>query len=161
MVDLILEKDKNLNQETARYWDEIASRSYLFDRNIKEAAMVASLTPTDLLGFYDEHFSADGARRRKLATWVYGNQHQDAEKGGQGEGAGGVEKEAVGVAEEGEGGAEGEGEGGEKSDVGSADASCRKREVIAVTNLIDFKRSMPLLPLRKSTMVTAVEPSKL
>lgn len=152
VVDLILEKDKNLNQETARYWDEIASRSYLFDRNTKEAAMVASLTPADLLGFYDEHFSADGARRRKLATWVYGNQHQDAEKDGQGEGAEGVEKEAVGVAGEG---------GGEKSDVGSADAICRKREVIAVTNLIDFKRSMPLLPLRKSTMVTAVEPSKL
>ncbi|CAN0000274.1 unnamed protein product, partial [Ectocarpus sp. 4 AP-2014] len=75
VVESLLEKDKNLNQETLRHWGEIASRKYVFDRSARAAAAVGSLTLTDLVEFYDRHFSLGGAGRRKMAAWVHGNQH--------------------------------------------------------------------------------------
>lgn len=163
VMDLILEKDKNLNEETARHWDEVATRSYLFDRNAKQAAAVEALTPATLLEFYDRHFSGGGQGRRKLSTWVYGNQFKVGE-----EGAGGGRKGGEG-AEGGEGG-EGEGEGEKTDDSsssidnGSSSGGGSAREVIVVENYYEFKRSMPLLPMRKVThpvSTAAVGSSKL
>ena len=167
VVDTVLEKDKNLNQETARYWDEISSRSYLFDRNVQEAAMVASLTSGDILEFHDLNFSMRGAGRRKVSTWVYGNQHrmedddggEEVESGGEAsiskEGSKGAGLETFrddGCIEEGQ---QSQAEGGENGKV-------HKRPVVIIGDYSEFKRSMPLLPLRSPAPVAAVvKPSKL
>lgn len=174
VVDIILEKDKNLTEETSRHWSEISSRSYLFDRNIQEAATVASLTPEDLLKFYDVNFSKRGARRRKVSTWVYGNQHSmegdDAKEGEESSGLDGTLPSGTGLS----------GAGLKASRDGDA-MVCQRvdakicgtgfengtdemqlRQVIVIEDCVEFKRSMPLLPLRKTARMSAVvETSKL
>lgn len=137
---MILEKDKNLNEETARHWNEIFSRAYRFDRNVKEAAAVSALTVTELLEFYDTHFSHRAPGRRKMVTWVHGNQFPI-------EGDGGAKVE---------GGESGEGVGG----IGSK-KEIYGREIVVIEDCNDFKRCMPLLPLRKPVKMVAVKPSKL
>lgn len=160
VVDLILEKHKNLNQETARHWTEIVNRTYNFDRNVEDAAVMASLTLPELLDFYDRHFSVGGAGRRKLASWVYGNQYKIGEEEKQSqeeEGSGGDEK------------AEGaEGGGVSSKSVAEGDVKVDgfgKRELVIVDEYNGFKRSMPLLPLKRPTPVAltaaAMKPSKL
>lgn len=119
----------------------------------------------DLLDFYDRHFSLGGAGRRKLSTWVFGNQYalttatavapgeEDAEEsGGQGGGgaAGTVKEEAV-VVTEACAGADGAADGG------SGGGGRVARKVVVVDDCTAFKRSMPLLPLRKPTPVKAVD----
>lgn len=44
VVESLLEKDKNLTEETRRHWGEIAGRSYMFDRSLKDAAAVGGLS---------------------------------------------------------------------------------------------------------------------
>lgn len=121
----------------------------------------------DLLEFYDRHLSAGGAGRRKLSSWVYGNQHsmpttstpaagmaaavaaaatgerggQEGEGGGQGGTAkGGVQEDGIAATAD---GAVADGGGGGRP----------VREVVTVEDYTDFKRSMPLFPLRKPTRV--------
>lgn len=134
VVDLILEKDKNLNQETGRYWEEILCRAYCFDRDAKEAAVVSTLTPQDLLGFYDRYFAPNGHGRRKIAAWVHGNQYPIDGSG--------KNRSSAGEGESGDG-AVVSAEGG---DVQAR--SGRVREVVIIEDYNEFKRSMPLLPLR-------------
>lgn len=127
----------------------------------------------DLLEFYDRNFSLGGAGRRKLSAWVYGNQHTmttavtvaaagDGEAGQVGDGAVDTAKEAKDAA-----GASADGAGGDTcaataADAGDAGASSGgggrlAREVVVVEDYTEFKRSMPLLPLRKPTAVQAVD----
>lgn len=44
VVDSLLEKDKNLTEETRRHWSEISTRTYRFDRNLRDAATVGRLS---------------------------------------------------------------------------------------------------------------------
>lgn len=177
VVESLLEKDKNLNQETSRHWGEIAFRNYVFDRSAKEAAAVGALTLAGLVEFYDRHFSLGGAGRRKIAAWVHGNQYPidggDAVAGGgEGEGAdadggagGGADAPAE---EEGGGGGRGETQGGadaaaekeEEGGDGGGGGGRFVREVVIVEDYSEFKRSMPLLPLTKPTRVVTVEPEQ-
>lgn len=178
VVDIMLEKDKNLTEETSRHWSEISSRAYLFDRNVREAATVASLTPGDLLEFYDVNFSKRGARRRKVSTWVYGNQHSiegdGVKEGGGSSGLDGMLPSGTGV----------NGAGLEASQNGDVrichngdkvdgkifgtdgdnggDEMQQQRQIVVIEDCVEFKRSMPLLPLRKTARMSAVvETSKL
>lgn len=126
VVDLIMEKDKNLSQETARHWDEVLCRAFFFDRDAKEAAITSTLTPADLLEFYDRYFAPRGEGRRKMATWVHGNQFP------------------INGAE----GAAGDGENEREGREG--------RGVVMIHDYNEFKRSMPLLPLRKPPVLGEV-----
>lgn len=164
VVDLILEKDKNLNQETARYWEEIACRAYMFDRDVNEANEVATLTIPEVLAFYDWHFMVGGERRRKLACWVHGNQHPVISACSRG--ANGKPKEKVEGEED--GGLNGGAEGGKEALPLAADAADvdveghDARKVIMIEDYNGFKRSMPLLPLRKLPASAVLKkPSKL
>lgn len=44
VVQSLLEKDKNLNEETSRHWGEILGRSYVFDRSARDAEAVGQLS---------------------------------------------------------------------------------------------------------------------
>jgi len=44
VVQSLLEKDKNLSEETARHWGEISGRSYVFDRSVRDAEVVGRLS---------------------------------------------------------------------------------------------------------------------
>lgn len=169
VVDMIVEKDKNLTEETSRHWSEIASRAYLFDRNVREAATVASLTPEDLLEFYDDNFSKQGARRRKVSTWVYGNQHSIEDDGvKEGEGSSGLDvvlRSGAGLKASQNGDVR-TCQNGDKVDGKNCGTDGEnggdERQVVVIEDCVEFKRSMPLLPLRKTARMSAVvETSKL
>eukprot|EP00903_Cladosiphon_okamuranus_P017869 g16444.t1 len=174
VVESLLEKDKNLNEEASRHWKEITDRSYTFDRFFKDAAVVQGLSQGDLLEFFDHHFSLGGAGRRKLSTWVYGNKHKvptDIPTAGEEEGGEG-EDEAVDTVKEVDA-AKGADADSAADDAGVAAAVAAggglsnggrfARKLVVIEDYSEFKRSMPLLPLRKPTPVQAllVDHSKL
>lgn len=151
VTDMILEKDKNLNQETSRYWGEITDRTYTFDLSVRDAAAVQSLAMEDLLDFYDVNFSAEGAERRKFATWVYGNQFAMEEGKKIGAIRGGDSMESVAAS-----GSPVESTPRDAADNSGDDSGSNAREVIFVEDCVDFKRAMPLLAMRKPTSVSAL-----
>ena len=64
VVQSLLEKDKNLNEETSRHWDEILGRAYVFDRSVRDAETVGQLS--QVCGFPPPLHSVDNG----LAGWV-------------------------------------------------------------------------------------------
>eukprot|EP00899_Mesostigma_viride_P023084 jgi/Mesvir1/3960/Mv09993-RA.2 len=59
-----LEPPKTLAKLANRAWSEIYWRTYLFDRDAREAEAVAQITHDDLIKFYDEAISASSPSRR-------------------------------------------------------------------------------------------------
>lgn len=74
VVDTLLEKPKNLNEESNKYWDEIDSSLYLFQRNrfMSEYLRSADVSLSTVLSFFDEYLSASSAARRKLTSQFFG-----------------------------------------------------------------------------------------
>ena len=72
VVEKMLEKPKNLDQESARYWEEIKSATYLFDRKERLAKHLRSVDLSECLKFFDLHLSASSAERRKCSSQFFG-----------------------------------------------------------------------------------------
>jgi len=64
-----LEKPKKLSVRNGRYWSEILSQHYNFDRDTVEVAALRSLTKKDIIQFYKTYI-ADSPDRRKLSCHV-------------------------------------------------------------------------------------------
>jgi nardilysin len=67
------EPDHNLEDEAARYWDEICDKTYVFDRPAREAKYIREhVTQASLSAFYDQHIAPlPNSQRRKLGLWVF------------------------------------------------------------------------------------------
>lgn len=52
---------------------EIAIREYNFDRRLRLAKLVTTVTRQDLLRFVDEYIAVEGKHRRRLSTRIYGS----------------------------------------------------------------------------------------
>ena len=52
LATLILEKPKKMKEVMSKYWSEISSRLYNFDRDNMEVEQLYSLKKTDVLDFY-------------------------------------------------------------------------------------------------------------
>lgn len=72
VIELLLEKPKNLQKETNRFWGEISSGTYLFDRKIREANFLRTVTLDDILEFYDIFVSPLSAQRTKFSSQFFG-----------------------------------------------------------------------------------------
>ncbi|XP_059153920.1 insulin-degrading enzyme-like isoform X2 [Physella acuta] len=68
-----LEKPKKLIQQNNKYWTEIISNYYNFDRDAIEVAFLQKLTKDDLLQFYKEKIALDAPNRHKLCVYVLSN----------------------------------------------------------------------------------------
>ncbi|TPX70225.1 hypothetical protein SpCBS45565_g01950 [Spizellomyces sp. 'palustris'] len=66
----MLEKDKNLGQESHRLWTHVSSRYYNFDQHIEDADLVKCVTQDSLLEFYDTFIALSAPERRKLSVHV-------------------------------------------------------------------------------------------
>ncbi|KAJ3054883.1 Insulinase (Peptidase M16) [Rhizophlyctis rosea] len=66
----LLEKDKNLAQESSRLWSHVSSRYYYFDQHMHDADLVKQLSKEDVLSFYEEHLAVGASKRRKLSVHV-------------------------------------------------------------------------------------------
>merc|ERR1712238_594690 len=73
------EKNKNLGEESSRYWHVILNKTYDFSRYQTLAEHVKKLKKVDILRFYDKYVAANAPLRQKLCVHVVAKQH-DAEE---------------------------------------------------------------------------------
>ena len=72
VIEKLLEKPKNLDQESSRYWDEIKNATYLFDRKDRLAKYLQTVVLQDVLSFFDNFIAADSMRRKKCSSQFFG-----------------------------------------------------------------------------------------
>ncbi|XP_061645273.1 insulin-degrading enzyme isoform X3 [Phyllopteryx taeniolatus] len=65
-----LDKPKKLSAECAKYWGEIISQQYNFDRDNVEVAHLKTLTKDDIMQFYRERLTLDAPKRHKMSVHV-------------------------------------------------------------------------------------------
>ncbi|XP_048142038.1 insulin-degrading enzyme-like 1, peroxisomal isoform X1 [Rhodamnia argentea] len=75
LIDMKLEKHKNLREECAFYWREISDGTLKFDRRETEVAALRQLTQEELLDFFNEYVKIGAARKKTLSVRVYGSLH--------------------------------------------------------------------------------------
>ncbi|TYI97564.1 hypothetical protein E1A91_D01G151200v1, partial [Gossypium mustelinum] len=75
LINMKLEKHKNLSEESQFYWTEIISGAPKFDRREAEVDALKKLTQQELIYFFDENLKVGATRKKTLSVRVYGNQH--------------------------------------------------------------------------------------
>ncbi|XP_010516363.1 PREDICTED: insulin-degrading enzyme-like 2 [Camelina sativa] len=75
LIDMKLEKDKNLDEESWFYWAEIQTGTLKFNRIDAEVAALRELKKDELIDFFDEYIKVDAPNKKSLSICVYGNQH--------------------------------------------------------------------------------------
>uniref|UniRef100_A0A2P2MBM9 Zinc-metallopeptidaseisoform X2 n=1 Tax=Rhizophora mucronata TaxID=61149 RepID=A0A2P2MBM9_RHIMU len=75
LIDLKLEKHKNLWEESGFYWREITDGTLKFDRKECEVAALRQLTQKDLINFFDQYIKVGAPKKRSLSVRVYGSSH--------------------------------------------------------------------------------------
>ncbi|KAF8043976.1 hypothetical protein BT93_A2070 [Corymbia citriodora subsp. variegata] len=75
LIDMKLEKHKNLREECAFYWREISDGTLKFDRRETEVEALRQLTQQELLDFFNEYVKIGAARKKTLSVRVYGSLH--------------------------------------------------------------------------------------
>ncbi|KAL9411813.1 hypothetical protein AB3S75_045418 [Citrus x aurantiifolia] len=75
LIDMKLEKHKNLKEESGFYWREISDGTLKFDRREAEVAALRLLTQQELIDFFNENIKAGAPRKKTLSVRVYGSLH--------------------------------------------------------------------------------------
>lgn len=75
LIDMKLEKHKNLREECGFYWREIADGTLKFDRREAEVSVLRQLTQQELIDFFNDHIKVGAPQKKKLSVLVYGSQH--------------------------------------------------------------------------------------
>uniref|UniRef100_A0A3B3DJ11 Insulin degrading enzyme n=1 Tax=Oryzias melastigma TaxID=30732 RepID=A0A3B3DJ11_ORYME len=65
-----LDKPKKLSAECAKYWGEIISQQYNFDRDNIEVAHLKTLTKEAIINFYRERLTVQALKRHKVSVHV-------------------------------------------------------------------------------------------
>uniref|UniRef100_A0AAR2JYT8 Insulin-degrading enzyme n=1 Tax=Pygocentrus nattereri TaxID=42514 RepID=A0AAR2JYT8_PYGNA len=116
-----LDKPKKLAAECAKYWGEIISQQYNFDRDNIEVAYLKTLTKDSIMQFYRDLLAIDAPKRHKVSVHVLSR-----------------EMDSCPVV----------GEFPAQNDVNLAPAPSLPQPVL-VQDMTEFKRSLPLFPLAK------------
>ncbi|XP_062256437.1 insulin-degrading enzyme isoform X2 [Platichthys flesus] len=116
-----LDKPKKLSAECAKYWGEIISQQYNFDRDNVEVAYLKTLTKENIMEFYRERLTIEAPKRHKVSVHVLSR-----------------EMDSCPVV----------GEFPAQNDVNLAPAPSLPQPTL-VENMTEFKRSLPLFPLVK------------
>ncbi|XP_020092240.1 insulin-degrading enzyme-like 1, peroxisomal isoform X3 [Ananas comosus] len=75
LVDMKLEKYKNLREESAFFWQEISNGTLKFDRKESEVAALKELRKEELIFFFNNYIKIDAPERKTLSVQVYGGLH--------------------------------------------------------------------------------------
>ncbi|KAL1225571.1 Insulin-degrading enzyme-like 2 [Cardamine amara subsp. amara] len=75
LIDMKLEKHKNLSEESWFYWGEIQNGTLKFNRKEAEVAALRELKKEELVDFFDEYIKVDAPKKKSMSICVYGNQH--------------------------------------------------------------------------------------
>ncbi|XP_046885005.1 insulin-degrading enzyme isoform X2 [Hypomesus transpacificus] len=116
-----LDKPKKLAAECAKYWGEIISQQYNFDRDNIEVAYLKTLTKENIIQFYRDLLAIEAPKRHKMSVHVLSR-----------------EMDSCPVV----------GEFPAQNDVNLAPAPSLPQPEL-VENMTEFKRSLPLFPLAK------------
>ncbi|KAJ7976778.1 insulin-degrading enzyme-like 1, peroxisomal [Quillaja saponaria] len=80
LIDMKLERHKNLREESAFYWREIYDGTLKFDRRESEVAELRQLSQQELIDFFDEYVKVGAPQKKALSVRVYGNLHSSEYK---------------------------------------------------------------------------------
>lgn len=80
LIDMKLEKHKNLREESAFFWREINDGTLRFDRRDYEVEELRKLTLQDLIDFFNEYVKVGAPRKKTLSIRVHGNRHSSEYK---------------------------------------------------------------------------------
>ncbi|KAL6856029.1 hypothetical protein ACP4OV_018831 [Aristida adscensionis] len=75
LVDMKLEKYKNIREESAFFWGEISEGTLKFDRKEAEVAALRELKKEELIEFFDNHVKVNAPQKKILSVQVYGGLH--------------------------------------------------------------------------------------
>ncbi|KAL5198469.1 hypothetical protein ABZP36_001981 [Zizania latifolia] len=75
LIDMKLEKYKNIREETAFFWGEISEGTLKFDRKEAEVAVLRDLKKEELIEFFDNHVKVNAPQKKILSIQVYGGLH--------------------------------------------------------------------------------------
>mmetsp|Transcript_54712 Transcript_54712/g.61182 ORF Transcript_54712/g.61182 Transcript_54712/m.61182 type:complete len:256 (+) Transcript_54712:11-778(+) len=182
-VASFLEKNKNLGEESSRYWHVILNQTYDFSRYQKLAEHVKKLKKVDILRFYDKYVAPNAPLRQKLCVHVVAKQHEedDADENTKDNDDDDNEKKmaaAAIVSTSSEGGEEEDQDAtkeGTTMDVDDDDNNKNPKKqdsakttneslsvlsttkVIRIEDPVEFRRTMPLYPMPPNAPVTVVE----
>ncbi|XP_077468560.1 insulin-degrading enzyme isoform X3 [Stigmatopora argus] len=117
-----LDKPKKLSAECAKYWGEIISQQYNFDRDNVEVAHLKTLSKDDIMQFYRERLTLDAPKRHKMSVHVLSREMDTCPLVG---------------------------EFPAQNDVNLAPAPSLPQPSL-VRDMTEFKRSLPLFPLVRS-----------
>jgi len=77
VVSKRLEKEKTPGETASRLFEEISHHRYQWQRNIELAKSVQALAKDEVLSVYKNFISANGQHRKKMASLVFGSQHEN------------------------------------------------------------------------------------
>ncbi|XP_061340328.1 insulin-degrading enzyme-like 1, peroxisomal [Gastrolobium bilobum] len=80
LIDMKLEKHKNLREESAFFWREINDGTLRFDRRDFEVEALRQLTLQELIDFFNEYVKVGAPQKKTLSIRVYGNLHSSEYK---------------------------------------------------------------------------------
>ncbi|GLT29359.1 hypothetical protein SLA2020_042310 [Shorea laevis] len=75
LIDMKLDKHKNLREESMFYWREISDGTLKFDRIEAEVAALRQLTQPELIDFFNEYIKVSAPQKRTLSVRVVGKEH--------------------------------------------------------------------------------------
>ncbi|XP_024981042.1 insulin-degrading enzyme-like 1, peroxisomal isoform X2 [Cynara cardunculus var. scolymus] len=75
LIEMKLEKHKNLREESGYFWREIQDGTLKFDRKEYEVAALKQLTKAELIQFFDEHIKVGAPQKKTLSVQVYATTH--------------------------------------------------------------------------------------
>eukprot|EP00535_Pseudo-nitzschia_heimii_P007247 CAMPEP_0197175956 /NCGR_PEP_ID=MMETSP1423-20130617/2022_1 /TAXON_ID=476441 /ORGANISM="Pseudo-nitzschia heimii, Strain UNC1101" /LENGTH=1096 /DNA_ID=CAMNT_0042625227 /DNA_START=65 /DNA_END=3355 /DNA_ORIENTATION=+ len=143
VVASFLEKNKNLGEESSRYWHVILNKTFDFSRYQKIADHVKKHTKLQVLRFYDKYIAANAPCRHKLCVHVVAKQHEEEPK-----------STSAGAPSD----QNDDGKSAEEQEPEDANGSTNKEPLsIRIEDPVEFRRTMPLFALPKKTMVDVVD----
>ncbi|KAF8049249.1 hypothetical protein N665_2263s0001, partial [Sinapis alba] len=75
LIDMKLEKHKNLNEESSFYWQEIKNGTFKFNRRDEEVAALRELKKVELIEFFNTYIKVDAPKKKSMSICVYGSKH--------------------------------------------------------------------------------------
>lgn len=75
LIDMKLEKYKNIREESAFFWGEISEGTLNFGRKEAEVAALRELKKDELIEFFNNHVKVNAPEKKILSVQVYGGLH--------------------------------------------------------------------------------------
>jgi secreted Zn-dependent insulinase-like peptidase len=72
LVELKLERDHSLLDETDRHWEQIWDQRYLFDARKLEASELLTISKSEVSEWFSHFLDSSSAVRRKLSIHIWG-----------------------------------------------------------------------------------------